>query len=62
MSWKVEGKTEGGSGGKRGHSNQCHWNETEIIKEEACVCRRILDKEICRKELNEIDDSDYHNE
>jgi len=33
-------KTEGGSGGKRGHSNMAHWERTEIIKAKADRARR----------------------
>jgi hypothetical protein len=33
-------KTEGGQGGKRGHSNMTHWEFTEVIKEAARIRRR----------------------
>lgn len=36
--------TEGGSGGKRGHSNMEHWVYTAEIKDAARVQRRIADK------------------
>ena len=36
-------KTEGGSGGKRGHSNMCHWGKTETIKAETKRHRRRQD-------------------
>ena len=39
-----KGKTEGGSGGKRGHSNMAHWSFTDEIKQDASVQRRIDDK------------------
>ncbi len=33
-------KTEGGSGGKRGHSNMTHWERTEVIKDKTARARR----------------------
>ncbi len=36
--------TEGGSGGKRGHSNMDHWAYTEEIKDAARTQRRIEDR------------------
>lgn len=45
-------KTEGGSGGKRGHSNMCHWETTEEIKEKSKIRRRQIDKEAI-KEIKE---------
>ena len=36
----TKGKTEGGSGGKRGHSNMEHWEYTEEIKSSTKVLRR----------------------
>ncbi|PJA31432.1 MAG: hypothetical protein CO187_09440 [Zetaproteobacteria bacterium CG_4_9_14_3_um_filter_53_7] len=35
-----KGSTEGGSGGKRGHSNMEHWQRTEEIKRSSRVKRR----------------------
>jgi hypothetical protein len=32
-------KVEGGSGGKRGHSNMVHWEYTEEIKQRSCKAR-----------------------
>ncbi len=37
-------KTEGGSGGKRGHSNMIHYEGTEIIKKQSKKRRRLNDK------------------
>lgn len=37
-------KPEGGSGGKRGHSNMEHWQPTAEVKEEARKARRVMDK------------------
>ena len=37
-------KSEGGSGGKRGHSNMTHWDRTEEIKEESRHIRRRNDE------------------
>ena len=39
-----KGPTEGGSGGKRGHSNMEHWVTTEEIKESTRTRRRKNDK------------------
>jgi hypothetical protein len=33
-------KVEGGSGGKRGHSNMTHWEYTEEIKQRSRKARR----------------------
>ena len=32
-----KGPTEGGSGGKRGHSNMEHWTTTEELKESSKI-------------------------
>jgi len=37
-------KVEGGSGGKRGHSNMTHWEYTEVIKKSSKKKRRQIDK------------------
>ncbi len=39
-----KGPSEGGSGGKLGHSNMEHWGYTDEVKEAAKVTRRIEDK------------------
>lgn len=44
-------KTEGGQGGKRGHSNMCHWDYTEEIKREAKKRRRRQGKTEIREEV-----------
>lgn len=44
-------KTEGGTGGKRGHSNMEHWEYTEVIKKAAKIQRRIEDKNLSRQAL-----------
>ncbi|MGH1484956.1 MAG: hypothetical protein ACRBCI_01975 [Cellvibrionaceae bacterium] len=49
-----KGKTEGGSGGKRGHSNMEHWEFTEEIKRSTKVIRRENKKKEIRKEVNNI--------
>lgn len=41
-------KTEGGQGGRRGHSNMAHWMYTEEIKDAARKRRRKESKEIVR--------------
>lgn len=40
-----KGPTEGGSGGKRGHSGMEHWGFTDEVKEAAKRRRRMEDKE-----------------
>ena len=48
---KFNRKTEGGSGGKRGHSNMVHWKYTEEIKAETKRARRILGKKLVAEEV-----------
>ena len=48
------GPTEGGSGGKRGHSNIEHWGFTDEIKE--AVRRRLDDKRVITESSNDRDD------
>jgi hypothetical protein len=46
-------KTEGGQGGKRGHSNMAHWFSTGEIK----TSTRILRRRAARAEVNaQLDD------
>lgn len=53
-----KGKTEGGSGGKKGHSNMEHWDYTEEIKEETKKLRRLKGKQEIKGEIeNEINNS-----
>ena len=47
-------KTEGGSGGKRGHSNMDHWMTTEEIKTATRKRRRLNSKTLIAKELGEF--------
>ncbi len=49
MAYKI--KTEGGSGGKRGHSGMTHWDETEYIKLASTKARRKADKTLARRAL-----------
>lgn len=42
-------KIEGGSGGKRGHSNMTHWVTTEEIKTATRKARRAEAKELERR-------------
>lgn len=51
----LKGKTEGGSGGKRGHSNMNHWVTTGEIKEATRKRRRLDSKEMIAHELDEAD-------
>ena len=52
-----KGPTEGGSGGKRGHSNMDHWVTTEEIKESTKKHRRLNDKKEVCDELEKLNDS-----
>lgn len=50
-------KTEGGQGGKRGHSNMTHWDKTELIKVRSNKLRRRNARQIEREaRLGEIED------
>jgi len=49
----MKGKTEGGSGGKRGHSNMDHWAFTEEIKESSKIQRRNKKKKEILDEVKE---------
>jgi hypothetical protein len=49
----LKGKTEGGSGGKRGHSNMNHWVFTDEIKLASKKRRRIVAKKIISDELKQ---------
>jgi hypothetical protein len=42
-------KVEGGSGGKRGHSNMAHWEYTEEIKRRSRKARRQVTKVLERE-------------
>ncbi len=42
-------RTEGGSGGRKGHSNMAHWDRTAEIKKSARKARRANDKALARK-------------
>ena len=48
-------KTEGGQGGRRGHSNMSHWTYTEEIKDAARKRRRIESKKIVTAEISNIE-------
>lgn len=49
-------KIEGGSGGKRGHSNMTHWTGTEEIKATTKRLGRRNGKQVIRQQLGEIDE------
>lgn len=49
----LKGKSEGGSGGKRGHSNMDHWVTSEELKEASRKHRRLEAKEVIRHEVDE---------
>lgn len=42
--------SEGGSGGKRGHSNMTHWTKTAEIKAAARRERRRVDREAVQED------------
>ena len=56
-----KGPSEGGNGGKRGHSNMEHWGYSDEVKEAARLRRRIDDKKIVEEQF-EDDDSHRPNE
>lgn len=41
-------KTEGGTGGRRGHSNMCHYAGTAVIKRDTKKVRRQISRNLCR--------------
>ncbi len=45
-------KTEGGQGGRKGHSNMVHYEGTLEVKERSKKLRRRQDKEIIYRFLN----------
>lgn len=46
-------KIEGGSGGKRGHSNMTHWTGTEEIKAVTKRLRRAESKVVIEQQMSE---------
>lgn len=46
-------KTEGGSGGRKGHSNMTHYEGTEEVKRRSKRVRRDQDKQLIRKAKQE---------
>ena len=51
-----KGPTEGGSGGKRGHSGMEHWEKTDEIKKATRGQRRVEDKAAARDGTAELND------
>lgn len=47
-------KTEGGQGGKRGHSNMAHRETTAEVKNQAKAARRIADRQIIADEIAQL--------
>jgi len=47
-------KTEGGQGGRLGHSNMCHWDHTEAIQIATRKRRRLESKVIILRELENL--------
>ena len=54
----LKGKTEGGTGGKRGHSNMDHWVTTKEIKDSTRIRRRLEDKGTIEEQLEEQEKAD----
>ena len=52
----TKGPSEGGSGGKRGHSNMEHWGYTEEVKGDAKRIRRIEDKKKSKAGIKDYKD------
>lgn len=53
-----KGRTEGGQGGKLGHSNMNHWDYTEAIKAAARKQRRLQAKTLIATELKNFTEED----
>ena len=53
---KGNNKTEGGSGGKLGHSNMSHWELTEEIKRDSKKLRRENEKREIKDETDALDE------
>lgn len=51
---KYYSKTEGGSGGKRGHSNMAHREATAEVKKAARIARRIQARQAAADALHGI--------
>ncbi|NOY67001.1 MAG: hypothetical protein GXP13_06290 [Gammaproteobacteria bacterium] len=51
-----KGPTEGGSGGKRGHSSMEHWTYSDELKESSRKRRRAQDKEEVDQEVGNSDE------
>jgi hypothetical protein len=49
----LKGKTEGGSGGKRGHSNMNHWVTTAEVKDASRKLRRLDAKKVIAREVRD---------
>ena len=56
MMGKYKGPTEGGSGGKRGHSGMEHWTHTEELKDTSCKHRRKEDKKEVNQGVSDLDE------
>jgi hypothetical protein len=55
------GPTEGGAGGKRGHSSMEHWTRTEDIKESTKVRRRQEGRRYSREGIDDMLDDEMNN-
>jgi hypothetical protein len=54
----IKGKSDGGSGGKRGHSNMDHWMHTDEIKAAAKKARRLESKAVIAAEQAELEQAE----
>jgi len=48
-------RSEGGSGGRKGHSNMAHWDHTAQVKDNARLTRRINDDFLIAEQLDDDD-------
>ena len=48
-----KGPSEGGSGGRRGHSGMEHWRSTDEVKSEAKKRRRLDDQGLVDEQIRE---------
>jgi len=53
----LKGKSDGGAGGKRGHSNMDHWVTTSEIKDASRKRRRIEAEKVIAEEASNLPDS-----
>lgn len=54
-----KGPTEGGSGGKLGHSSMEHWETTHEVKERARRRRRVQGKNETVRQVSEVEATSF---